>query len=198
MSERARVALAEGQLLACRVLDLLSPACTRIEVAGSVRRRRESVGDIEIVAVGARAPGQVDLFGEVRSERNLLDQRCDELLAEGVFAKRISEKGSSAWGYGVRRALFAGAGLDVFGTTLEQWGLILVIRTGDADWSRLLVTPRHEGGLMPLGMRCEAGWLWDGGRRLVMREEADVFAALGLPWVEPWERSAETAGGLRR
>lgn len=190
--------MAEAQRVAYEALGLLGPACARIEVAGSVRRRRESVKDVEIVCVGRTAPAAVDLFGEMVGERNLLDERCDELLAQGVFAKRVGEKGGTAWGHGVRRAVFGGVGLDVFGTTAEQFGLIFLIRTGDAEFSRSLVTPRYQGGLLPMGMRVQGGWLWDGGRRLVTREEEDVFAAIGVPWIEPWERNAERVRAIRR
>lgn len=36
--------------IALPVVELLRPRCKRIEIAGSLRRRREEIGDIEIVA----------------------------------------------------------------------------------------------------------------------------------------------------
>jgi DNA polymerase/3'-5' exonuclease PolX len=47
------------------VVDLLSPVCERIEVAGSVRREKAFVGDIEILcAPRVRHETQMDLFGQ--------------------------------------------------------------------------------------------------------------------------------------
>jgi DNA polymerase/3'-5' exonuclease PolX len=43
------------RIAAARVADL-APAYTRIQVAGSVRRRTEVVGDIEMVAIPCYAP----------------------------------------------------------------------------------------------------------------------------------------------
>ena len=40
----------------------LTPACIKIEIAGSLRRRRPTVGDIEIVCI---LKHDLDLFGEI-------------------------------------------------------------------------------------------------------------------------------------
>ena len=181
------LAYADG--VAAEVVELLGPACTRIEVAGSVRRRRATVGDVEVVCISRMAPEQVDLFGEVITERNLLDQLCDRLQAEGVLSKRVGEGGSTAWGYGARRAWFNGIALDIFGTTAPQFGVALLLRTGPAAWNkRLVLQYGHGGTVLRFGMRFEGGWLWRGNSRLPTLEERDVFRELQLAWVEPWER----------
>ena len=46
---KTRVPLARAQVVAAEVVALLAPACERIEIAGSVRREKTDVGDIEIV-----------------------------------------------------------------------------------------------------------------------------------------------------
>src|SRR3990167_7360212 len=43
--------LARAQEIAAQVLAELSPFCERCEIAGSIRRRKPEVGDIEIVAI---------------------------------------------------------------------------------------------------------------------------------------------------
>jgi DNA polymerase/3'-5' exonuclease PolX len=50
----------------------LSPGCVRIEVAGSVRRGKAEVNDIELVAV-PKMEVQADLFGGPGLQRSLLD-----------------------------------------------------------------------------------------------------------------------------
>ena len=43
--DKPRITLAEADVLAAEVLELLRPATERIAVAGSIRRRRPDVGD---------------------------------------------------------------------------------------------------------------------------------------------------------
>src|SRR5438105_60329 len=61
MSKMQRT-LAEAERIAAAIVADLAPSCARIQVAGSVRRRKELVGDIEIVAVPRHAPA--GLFGD--------------------------------------------------------------------------------------------------------------------------------------
>jgi DNA polymerase/3'-5' exonuclease PolX len=52
MSSKQRIPLARARIIAGEIVDLLTPVCERIEVAGSVRREKATVGDnIEIVCV---------------------------------------------------------------------------------------------------------------------------------------------------
>ena len=43
--------LADAERIAAAIVADLAPFCARIQVAGSVRRRKEAVGDIELVAI---------------------------------------------------------------------------------------------------------------------------------------------------
>lgn len=59
-----RVPLVEARALADDLVGLLEPFAERIEVAGSVRRERPDVGDLELVAIPRFRPGaQATLFG---------------------------------------------------------------------------------------------------------------------------------------
>lgn len=64
MIETERFPLAIAQLVARELRDLLEPACERIEIAGSVRRMRAEVKDLELVAIPRMEtrPG-IDLWG---------------------------------------------------------------------------------------------------------------------------------------
>src|SRR2546423_2718032 len=54
--------LREAQRSAAAIMADLAPSCARIQVAGSVRRRKEVVGDIELMAIPRYAPA--GLFGD--------------------------------------------------------------------------------------------------------------------------------------
>ena len=56
MTAKSRHPLDLAEVTAAVLVKLLAPACERIEVAGSVRRGRLDVGDIELLAVPS--PGQ--------------------------------------------------------------------------------------------------------------------------------------------
>lgn len=97
-------------LIADELLRTLRPSCERIEIAGSIRRAKKEVKDIELIAIPKFIP---DLFGET-----LLDHSLDvfnwasvgDVLASGHKMKKI--------------ALHAGINLDLFIVTPPaQWGV---------------------------------------------------------------------------
>ncbi len=186
-----RLPLAEAERLAMEVVELLRPACERIGVAGSIRRRKETCGDIEIVAVPRIETG-LDLFGgpDPDARINRLDDECSVLLTVHALEMRRTN-GRRAWGTKFKAALYKGFPLDLF-SVIEpaQFGVIYLIRTGPAEYSHRLVTPRRMGGMMPEWLRVRGGALWkslgeDGWIKLVTPDEGHVYEAMGLPWVAP-------------
>jgi DNA polymerase/3'-5' exonuclease PolX len=166
-------------LIAERLIAQLAPACERIEVAGSIRRERDEVHDIELVAV-PRVEVEVDLFGDSTARRSLLDPA---LVGLGRFDKNGERYKQIYLPDGIYHDLF-------LVLPPAQWGVILTIRTGPADFSHWLVTPKRQGGAMPAHLRVHDGALWQGNEIVPTPEEKDFFAALGLPYVEPRERRA--------
>lgn len=83
-----------------------------------------------------------------------------------------------------RGLLPSGAKLDLFLTTPEGWGIILLIRTGSAEFSQAVVTHAKR-----IGRPVENGRLTIGGVPVQTREESDVFETLGLRYVEPRNRN---------
>jgi hypothetical protein len=152
------------------LVDLLSPACVRIEIAGSVRRQKARPNDIEIVAIPCeRISRQLDLLNPTGlgglERANLLDARCDELLKHGVLEKRPDSRGWHCWGTGIKRAVFFQgqdyAPVDLFQVIhLRQWGVIYAIRTGPGDFNRLLVTSQWFGGACPRDRKVAGGRVW--------------------------------------
>ena len=147
-------------------------------------------------------PGRPDLFGTPAAATDELHALATALLAVGVLAHLLDKNGRPAFGEKLKRVVFRGqAGelpLDLFAVTPPaQWGVILAIRTGPGAFSTRLVTQRRYGGGMPEGYRVRDGALWDGERLVETPEEADLFAALGLPWLPP-ERRTDTVRLGRR
>ena len=73
--------------------------------------------------------------------------------------------------------------LDLFLTTPENWGVIYLIRTGPAAYSTRLVNEHSTGHYFSGGKLINPH-----GRAVPTPDEQSVYAALGLPFVQPEER----------
>lgn len=184
--------LLKANRLADELTGLFRPFCDRWEIAGSIRREKsEGIKDVEIVAVPKLEEIQAGLFGEPAGHKNLLLEALNRAIEEGLIQKRKAENsGQECWGPRHQRAVYQGEAVDIFQVLPPaQWGVILTIRTGPADYSRSLVTPQPYG-MMPPGMRVKDGGLYRGHDLIPTPEEEDFFAALGIPWLPPSERKA--------
>ena len=197
-----RIPLAEAEAIAQEIVALLCPSCTRIEIVGSIRRRREDVGDVEIVCIPKPGEPIRDMFGSTLGyNKSPFEVACWQMLAARVFSHRLDTNGHRAYGERYKRLLYYDIPLDLFAVIEPaQWGVIYAIRTGSAEFSRRLVTPRYmrADGLLPSDYAIRDGQLWrepwsQEQRRIVPMvvptpEEADLFRAIGLAWIPPEER----------
>jgi DNA polymerase/3'-5' exonuclease PolX len=178
MSTSPKRPLAEMEAKALALIESLRSSCERIEVAGSIRRRCAMVGDIEIVAIPRMLPVP-ELFVGQTSKRNALWETLDAM--EPQYVKR---------GEKYRQALIDGVTADLFTATAENFGLIHLIRTGSADFSRHVVTQLRTQGYCSDGGKCYR--LADGqpvGDPISTPEEGEVFRLAGMLYVEPEKRS---------
>ena len=207
-TDEVRHLLAEAQLIADQLVGMLRPFCERIEIAGSIRRGKPSVKDIEIVAIPQTETVVTDLFGTVTEARDLLHGYVAELRTAGVLSDRLDKNGRPAFGGKYKRLVYRGIGLDLFSVTPATWGVQLAIRTGSAEFSHRFMTPRRFGGTLPDSMIVRDGTLYrhpsnwalpmdrEARRRLDVAtlvavptpEESDFFEALQMPWAEPETR----------
>ncbi|MCD6118634.1 hypothetical protein J7K50_02220 [bacterium] len=144
-----RLARNEALMKAHRLLSMICDACEKYEIAGSIRRKRSTVGDAEIVAIPYFDHEKVPrgLFGAPEPIKiNLLWRRLDNLIEQGdlMKARYLDKNGreSRRWG-----EIYRGVSLpddsfkfEIFTADHENWGLILMIRTGSAGFSRGFVT----------------------------------------------------------
>lgn len=155
--------LSNADQIAENVKSELAPYCYRIEIAGSIRRRRPEVKDIEIVAIPK--PYETGLF---------------ENGIAAIVNRWEKVRGELPCKY-TQRILPEGIALDLFFADQDNWGLIYSIRTGSADFShRVLAT-----GWVKAGYRSEDGYLVLDGRRISVPEEKDLFERIGIPFIEP-------------
>ena len=170
-----QAALAVAQALEAQ----LRPACERVLIAGSLRRQRAEIGDIELVVLPRMRPVE-DMFGMIVGHVSALD---DALAGLAPTFRKNGEK--------FKQFDFEHLPIDLFIASPETWGCIATIRTGSSDFSHWLVSPRRAGGGCPSHLSFRDGRIVaNGGAAIATPEERDVFAALELPWVEPAERAA--------
>lgn len=180
-----RFPLEQAARIAAGLLKTLSPACTRIEVAGSIRRRKPDVKDVELVAIPRASR---DLFGErIVDGPTELDMMVQALVLDGRLAPRLNSAGVQCMGSKMKRlvSVRSGIAVDLFAVLPPaQWGAIFAIRTGPAEYSERLVTLCQRRGLY-----CREGRLVDAaGREHATPEERDFVEMCGERYVEPWER----------
>lgn len=180
---KTKIYYARAKVLADKIKASLSPACERIEIAGSIRRRKGTVGDIEIVAIPRLCPdleAQLSLFGEPPKMVSSLDLLLIKLLRDKPTFVRGDKDGDRYKNFLIETDEDGSqVGLDLFLTTKAQWGYILALRTGPGDFNRAWVTQKSKGGLLPDDYRFDGGWLWRSGQRVDTPSEQDIFDLIG-------------------
>lgn len=173
--------------IAIRFVEQLRPACVQIEIAGSIRRQAPWVRDIEIVAE-PRIDYWYDLLGAASIPIDRLQDAIEDLRGSGQLLRNPGDKAGDR--FKQFRVGRSGLKVDLFIVRPPaQWGSILAIRTGPADYSKWLVTPRSAGGAMPSHLRQRDGALWNGDTFIPTPTEDEYFAALGIsPVPLPWNR----------
>jgi DNA polymerase/3'-5' exonuclease PolX len=152
--------------IAERLQDDLKPHCHRIAIAGSIRRKKADCKDIEIVAIpkafdtGIFASGVAAILGRYK-------------VIKGHFPCKYTQ-----------RELPQGINLDFFTATPNNWGLILAIRTGPAEYSHEALATRWR----KLGYFSTNGLLYGKSGPKYLPEEKDLYDLLQLPYVQPEDR----------
>jgi DNA polymerase/3'-5' exonuclease PolX len=168
-----RLPLAEAEHIAVGVMQQLEPHCEVISLAGSLRRQRPTIGDIEIVCV-PRPYDASPLF-------------CSGLAT--VVNQWEKVKGQLPCKY-TQRILPEGIKLDLFMVEADGYGLQRAIRTGSADWSHQVLARAW----VRAGYHSEGGLLRRADGTVVpVRTEPDLFRLIGLPWVDPRDREVPHA-----
>jgi len=172
---KGKFILSEAEAVANSLVILLKPACERILVAGSIRRRQPYVSDVELLAIPK-------FDGE-----DVLDRELRNMVLLGILALRLSKLGRRT--YGPKNKLMvhveSGIGIDIFATTEECWPVALVVRTGGKQTNiRISMAAQKKGYQFHA---YGSGFSTPNGE-IVCRSEREVFETVGLPCLEPWER----------
>ena len=167
-SNKVELALEDGMRIAHRFLEIAEPivGIKAFEIAGSIRRLRPVVHDVDIV------------FKPIVTEQ---PSRVQELRAFCDRAPNVE----------VHNMPF-----DLYFSTPETFQTLLLIRTGSKENNiRLCQLAQRKGWkLSPDGLFNASGrrvrWHCASGTS-ELQTEHDIYDALGVPWQEPWEREVK-------
>ncbi len=145
---KVRYQLVDAEYTAEILVGLIGPYCERIEIAGSIRRRRPDVGDMELVCIPkteTRADidsgDQAILFDFAPAEPvevDLLHEFLTDLVDRdvGILSHRLDSRGRKTFGKLNKNLVHDPSGIpvDVFATTPQNWGMAMFVRTGPKEW----------------------------------------------------------------
>lgn len=164
---QGRFLLSQADILVRPLVEFLEglPGVERVEVAGSYRRRKETVGDIDLLA--------------------LCDQGQEEVMArfqDYPGAVRVDAAGSTK----ARILLRSGLPVDLRLVPGESFGAALHYFSGSKEHNVAVRTRGVKKGLKinEYGVFRE-GAEGSGEERFGGAEEEDVFSAVNLPWISP-------------
>src|SRR6266853_6959902 len=168
-----RMLLNEAEAQAAAIVAYLTAAggVRQIEVAGSYRRRRETIGDLDLL-VTSSAPGKVMgrfvKYGEVA-----------EVVSQGKTRSTVK--------------LRSGLQVDLRAVEPAAYGAALQYFTGSKAHNVELRKIAQEQGY-----KLNEYGLFKGTRRAAGKTEQDVYATLGLDWIAPELREARGEIALAR
>jgi DNA polymerase (family 10) len=130
----------------------------QVDIAGSFRRRRETLGDVDILVASSHAPAVAEAFLGYDDVKQVLargETKCSAILRSGLQVDlRIVPRAS----YGAALHYFTGS---------KPHNIAV----------RLLGVKRH--------VKINEYGIFRGTRQIGGRTEEEVFKAVGLPWIPP-------------
>jgi hypothetical protein len=181
-----------------------APIChpTRYEIAGSLRRLRDRYGYGDPRGFAAHTVGDIDLVLDVGSDLNAFRARLGRLsISDHTGKTRKHSFTLHTRGLAIPVQIHLATTLTTLQWgTVNNFGWLLLLATGDADFNRLLVSPQPYG-LRPAHLhKAEGGptegFLHIGGTPQDTPTETEAFGLHRLGYVRPAQRNSDTAHRL--
>lgn len=161
-----RITLREAQRISKGILKWLKKckAVKQIEVAGSIRRKKETIGDIDVLVSSAKTdrPEIIEQFLRMPNVKEVL------VKGETKISVRIEDHHRQ---------------VDLRLVNEDEWGSALVYLTGSKAHNIYLRTLAKEKGL-----KISEYGVFRGEEKIAGKTEKEVYQALGLRWVKPSRR----------
>ncbi len=155
----------KAENIALKYLELLKPFSKRIEIAGSIRRRKPEVKDIEIVMI----------------------RNTSKMFSFMAFIETLRVTKGTPEGKYMQINLEEGINIDLFMCFPDNWGYIFAIRTGSADFSHLVLA----NAWVKQGFKGDDGYLTRNGKKIAVKEEEYLFKLCKLEFIPPEMREVK-------
>ena len=158
--EEQRTLLPVAEEVASSLVEYLrtSTAVDQVEVAGSYRRRKETVGDLDVLVTSATPKAAIDHFARYEDIR--------EVVSKGTTRSTV--------------ILTGGLQVDLRVVKTESYGAALFYFTGSKahnihlrDWA------------LKRGLKINEYGVFKGKKRIAGKTEAEIYDLFGLPYIEP-------------
>jgi DNA polymerase (family 10) len=169
---QGRFLLSFGQRAADELIEYLRaiPGVENVTAAGSLRRAKETIGDLDLLATGPQAADAIEKF--------TTHPKAHEILGKGPTKASIK--------FGLE-----GLQVDLRVVPHESYGAALQYFTGSKEHSVVL---RARAQKMGLTLNEYDLAKVDGGERVASATEEEIYNKLGLDWIPPELR--ENAGEI--
>lgn len=156
----SRVYMAVAKVEADAIVEALKKVTGvgQVTAAGSLRRRKETVGDLDVLATASNAVSAMDAL----AAHPLVAQ----VLVRGDTKQRVRLK--------------SGLELDLRVVPEESYGAAMQYFTGSKEHNIVIRRRAQERGL-----KVNEYGVYQGETSIAGRTEEDVYAAVGLPWIPP-------------
>lgn len=184
------IQLAHAQNIASELIHILNPFCERIEVAGSVRRKKNIVKDIELVLI----PRQEITFSGLFNDEEVITYPIDKFITQhnDFFTLRLNKNGITSYGDKNKLLLYhhnkyGTIALDIFTADQSNFMMVKFIRTGGAENNKKIAITANQLGM---NLRIyESCFVDKRGFKYPMSSEEQIYKFLDLPYLKPEERN---------
>ncbi|MED5447982.1 MAG: DNA polymerase/3'-5' exonuclease PolX, partial [Planctomycetota bacterium] len=163
-----RTWLATARVAVDRIVEDLSEleSVTQVSLAGSSRRLKETVGDLDVLATVAKGVASAEVMEALAGH-----ELVDEVLAQGETKQRVRLLEREA----------GGLEMDLRVVPEESYGAAMQYFTGSKEHNIVVRRRAQERGLKVN----EYGVFDETDKAVAGRTEEDVYEAVGLPWIPP-------------
>lgn len=165
---QSRIVLARGLHMAEEIIGQLKSQSDQMAYAGSLRRGKSTIGDIDLLATSRRPKELMDSFVSLTS--------VEKVMLRGPTKCTVRLKG--------------GVQCDLRVLSPEEWGSALLYFTGSKNHNIAL----RKSAIDRKWKLSEYG-LFSGKKLVASKTEAEIYSKLGLPYIEPELR--EDAGEIQ-
>lgn len=167
------------------IKGILAPFCEKIETAGSIRRQRENVNDIDFVLLPK--------YGQTMALRERCKQRCrvvkdgpqNYIVAMPISAAQRETLGMEGWEVQIDIFIAHPGKRDLLQSVPSNFGSLLLCRTGSTAHNIWLVERAKANCML---WKPYEGVFDPEGYCVAAETEGEIFKMIGVDWIEPERR----------